>query len=101
MTNSRRSVLFGMLGVLAMLGFNLLGYHTFLNRMKQSVLIILLDVNSPWSLITIIFVIAAVYYGIKARRQKEKHAYLGIALAICTLILIIFPLWPAFVSLDT
>ena len=98
MTNSRRSVLFGLLGILVMIGFNFHGYQIFLKRLESSLLINFLDTNTPWSLLGLVFVFFGIFYGIKARRQKERHALLGIGLAIFVFILVLHPVWPYFVS---
>ena len=96
MTNSRRSVLFGLLGLLSILGYNLWVIYVYLDR-DGSGYTFVTRIN-VLTVLAVIFAAASVFYGIKARKLGERRALLGIALVIAIIFIFLVPIWPYFVS---
>lgn len=97
MTNSRRSILFGILGILAMMGLNVYRYYFYIygsfNILDQIDPVVL-----PASMLGLVLAAFALVYGIKAKRENDKKANLGIGLAIFIVVMVLFPVWPYFVG---
>ena len=96
MTNSRRSVLFGLLGLLSILGYNLMVIYVF-NDHDGSGFTFVTRIN-VFTVLAVIFAVASIFYGIRAKKQRERHALLGMALVIAVIIIFLVPIWPYFVS---